>query len=293
MSLRIAFMGTSDFGVPVLKKILTNGYSIACVFTQTDKPVGRGKKVAWSPVKEEALNCGLEIFQPNSKDEIFLLLEQKKINLVVIASYGMILTKKVTDNYLCLNVHPSLLPRYRGPSPIQAALLNGDKETGVTVMVTEEKLDSGAVLIQENIPIDGNENAEVLMQKLAELGGELVCRFINKMKDKEVSKEKIAREYGKKQDENGATYTKKIVKEDGLINWSKSPLEIHNLVCAMYPWPGAYTIKDGKRIKIIKTKINDDGGLEFLIVQPEGKKEMSYKDYLLGNPEIINMRNKA
>ena len=287
MDIKIAFIGTSYFAVPILNNLIKKGFNVVCVLTQPDKPKGRGKKLSISPVKEEALKNNLKIFQPASKNDIFSILKDEQVDLAVIASYGMILNKDVTDNYLCLNIHPSVLPKYRGPSPIQTTLLNGDTETGITLMVTEEKLDAGDIIVQEKIKIEENDNSEGLTKKLAELGGVAAYKFIDKIKSEKIVKENIINRFGKKQNEAEATYTKKIQKEDGLIDWGKTSKDIHNLVRAMYPWPGAYTVVDGKRIKIIKTNIDKEEKLELIIVQPEGKKEMRYKDYLLGNPKII------
>lgn len=295
-------MGTSSFAVPILKKLIETKREIKCVFTSPDKPAGRGRKIAVSAVKQEALKHNLEILQPYSKGEIYLLLKQHDIDLVVIASYGMILTKDVTDHYLCLNIHPSLLPKYRGPSPVRSAILEGEKETGITIMVTQEKLDAGEILMQEKISIADNDTALDISEKLAMLGAGLTNQFLDKIIDmQDVAttiesqshvaagfslRDKTIKKYGQKQDENKATHTKKISKEDGLIDWKKSPTKIHNQVRALYPWPGAYTFVKDKRVKIVKTKVDKNGILKILTVQPEGKKEMPYKDYILGHPPI-------
>lgn len=273
-------MGTPDFAVTILEALVASKEEVAGVVTQPDRPRGRGLKVIFSPVKEFALQNNLKVLQPaNLKDPAALgKIKEMAPELIVTAAYGKILPKTLLDlpRYGAVNVHFSLLPKYRGASPVAHALLHGDKETGVTIFQMDAGLDTGDILLQEKLSINEEDNAGTLTQRLALLGAKLIPRLL---KD-------IGTLPRIKQNEAMATYAPLLKKDDGRIKWDRPAEEIYNLVRAMNPWPGAYTAVNNKTVKIIKTRLEGEK-LQIMVVQSEGKKPMAYKDYLRGHPPII------
>lgn len=299
--MRVVFMGTPDFAVKSLDAVLKAGHEVKGVITQPDRPKGRGKKMLPPPVKERALQLGLPFYQPQSvKDEAFLaLLKRLEAEVIVVAAYGRILPQSVLELPLfgCINVHGSLLPQYRGAAPIQRAILNGDKETGVTIMQMAAGMDTGDILLKKAVPIGENDTTGQLFERLAYLGGELLVDALEALAAGRLQREK--------QNEAEATYAPMLSKTDEIIDWQKPAYILHNQVRGLNPTPGAYTFFNGERLKIWETQVLDDnqnrpagnvlkvdgeglviscqeGALKLLTVQPAGKKIMSFKDFVNG-----------
>jgi len=310
MSLKIIFMGTPKFGAIILEKLADSRYKPILVVTETDKPVGRKKVLTPPPVKVVAEKYEIPVLQPekirNSESEIRNL----KPDLIIVAAYGKILPEEILEipKYGCLNVHPSLLPRWRGPSPVQFAILNGDTDSGVTIMKIAEKVDAGPVLIQRKLKLEGNETYDVLHDKLGKMGGDLLIEIIPEWITGKIDPQL--------QDESRTTYTRILKKEDGKIDWEKSAEEIERQIRAFNLWPGIFTFweKSGKliRIKILKARVLNRAnsktypigktlvagqnelcvqtGKGFLIIerlQLEGKKETDSEDLLRGYSDFI------
>jgi methionyl-tRNA formyltransferase len=278
---KIMFLGTPDFAEIHLSALIDNGEEVICVVTQPDRPSGRGHKMTSPPVKELALRHDLTVLQPTTKLELESLIKKENPDIVIAVAYGMILTKEIVDNYLCLNVHASLLPKYRGPSPIQAAILSGDNEAGTSIMVLDEKMDTGPVITKEHLIIKNTHNVGMLFDELAKLGSVLLVNTLVMLRGK---RDKVEVSY---QDDSAATYTKKITKQDALIDFSKPPGIVCRQIKAMNPWPGAYLEKNGLIIKIPDAKLDEQGNLQILSIKPAGKKEMPYSEYLKGNDPIF------
>lgn len=296
--MKLIFMGTPDFAVPCLEKLIESGYEVPAVFTQPDKPVGRKQIMTAPDVKVCALKHGLTVYQPNSMRDGSAMEIIRKVDpdAIIVAAYGKILPKEILDfpRYGCINVHGSLLPKYRGAAPIQWSVINGDPETGVTIMQMNEGIDTGDMLLQKTLPIEIDDTAESMFDKLAELGAETLIEALEKLERGELSPEK--------QDENLATYASMLDKSISLIDWNKSGTAVHNLVRGLYSWPVAYTLLLGKKLKILCTSPCDKSGeagkvlsLDPLTVacgegsviihelQLEGKKRMDAKTFLVGH----------
>jgi len=271
------FFGTDEFSVVVLEELQKAGFTPACIITAPDKARGRGMKLTPSPVKVWAQKNSIEFLQPESLNPSFVHnLKIKPYDVFVVASYGKILPKDVLEipKYGTLNVHPSLLPLYRGPSPIQSQILDDVEMAGVTIMRMDEKIDHGPIIAQEvlQFPIS-NFQFPKLRDELAKLGGKLLARTIPSWIDDNID--------AQEQDHHAATYTKQIKKEDGLVDVEKDDSEVlHRKFRAYDPWPGIYFFKNGKRIKITDAELKS--GTKFIIkkIIPEGKKEMSYYDFI-------------
>lgn len=300
--MKIIYMGTPEFAVPALESIAKNNYDIPLVVTQEDRRKGRGKKLIPTDIKAKALELGLEVFQPeniNSKESIEKL---KNINpdIIIVTAYGQILKKEILEmpKYGCINIHASILPKYRGAAPINRAIMDGEKETGITIMQMEEGLDTGDILSIEKINIEANDDSEILHDKLKKIGGELI---IKTLKDIELGNIKNI-----KQDDSKATYAEKIFKDTGLIDWNMNGEDLRNFVRGLKPWPSAYTFYKGDIFKIgeveLNNKIGNDEVGKVLKVSKEGifvngvdntiliktfqlpgKKMMKVEDYLRGN----------
>ncbi len=304
--MRIVYMGTPDFSVPPLEKMIENGHEIVAVVTQPDKPKGRSDKLMPSPVKECALKHGLKIMQPVKIREKETVEELKSLNadIFVVAAFGQILSQEVLDipKFGCINIHASLLPKYRGAAPIQMCILNGDKTTGVTIMQMNAGMDTGDILITREIPIEEEDTAGTLFDKLMYLGADLVVEALPMIEKGELTPVP--------QNDAEATKCGKISKEMGHIDWNDSAEKINNLVRGMNPWPSAYTGLNGKMLKIWKAGIcrsadekamagqpgtinsvsrdsffvnTGDGILEVTEIQLEGKKRMPVSAFLAGN----------
>lgn len=250
---RIIFMGTPDFSVPALNALAgRDDFQIVLVVTQPDRPRGRGKKMAFSPVKAAALDLGLKVFQPERLNgpENEVLLASLKPDFFVVAAYGQILSQKILDipKMYPINIHASLLPRYRGASPIQAAVRNMDTTSGVTTMVMARAMDAGDILLKEETRLTPQDTAEDLHDRLSTLGAGLILETIDQVL-----------EGGLKpvpQDHSRATYVPLLKKSDGHIDWSRTAQEIRAHIHAMTPWPGAFTFLDKKRMKIFRAEID-------------------------------------
>ncbi|MBE0426084.1 MAG: methionyl-tRNA formyltransferase [Nitrospirae bacterium] len=295
--MRIVFFGTPAFAIPSLNALLKSGEEVVAVVTQPDKRKGRGHLYTPPPVKEFILDKEIKILQPsNIKDVTFLdELSQLKPDIIIVAAYGKILPEDILElpPYGCINIHASLLPKYRGAAPIQWAIINGEKKTGITIILMDEGLDTGNILLQEEAEISDDDNAETLGQKLSELGASLLVETIKKIKDGSI----------RPVPQEGATIlAPPLKKEDGRIDWSKSARDIFNFVRGMYPWPCAYCYLEKERIKITRVKViegtgkagrikdvdNDiivgtgEGLISINELQPEGKRPMTAKAFLHG-----------
>ena len=302
--MRIVFMGTPEFAVPSLNALVESGYEICGVFTQPDKPKNRGMRLQASPVKEYALSVGLPVFQPvKMRDgEALAILQRLKPDLIAVAAYGKILPVDIleTPPLGCINVHSSLLPKYRGAAPINWAILNGEDETGVTIQRMAEGIDTGDILAQISTPIDINENAAQLLTRLAQLGAELLVETVRKLETGSAS--------AISQDESRASHAPMLSKELSPMDWKKTARQLHDQVRGLYPWPSAVAVPDGIRCKIIRTSLlevetnqqpgtvlqadkkglrvacGDGRVLEILELQPDGKKVMTAAAFLMGHP---------
>lgn len=296
--MKIVFMGTPDFAVPSLKALIGAGHEIAAVYTQPDKPKGRGHKLLPPPVKALALEHGIPVYQPATLKNEQAIEELRAIapELIVVAAYGKLLPKAVLDlpAHGCINVHGSLLPKYRGAAPIQWAVLNGDKTTGVTIMRMAEGIDTGDMFTKAETEIGENETSGELFDRLMLLGADLLVKTIDKLD----SFTPIP------QNDAEATHAPMIRKEMGAIDWTKPASAVHNLVRGLNPWPSAYLTVDGKRMKLFMTrpvKANGlpgtvamldgemtvycgEGAVQLVEIQPENGKRMRGSDYLRGHP---------
>ena len=304
---KIIFFGTPDFARPSLEKLINSGYLVIDVVTQPDKKIGRKQKEIHSPVKELALKHKIPVFQPEKISDPNCVQKIKDLNpgLIVVAAYGQILPKEILEipKYGCINIHASLLPKYRGVSPIQAAILNGDKETGVTIILMDEKMDHGKIVKSSKLKVQSDITLSELHDELAKLGAELLVEILPKWFSGQIKP--------KTQDESQASYTKILKKEDGQIDWHKSAEVIERQIRAFTPWPGSFCFWGNKRLKIIKAKVLDinktepgkvyeigdkiavqtgENMLELERIQLEGKKEMDVKEFLRGYPEFVGTK---
>ena len=242
----VVFMGTPDFSVPILEALIQH-YSVIGVVTQPDRPAGRGGKIRISPIKEIAIKHSIPVFQPEKlrKKSSIEALQQWKPDIYVVAAFGQILPQVVLDipAYGSINVHASLLPRWRGAAPIHAAIRSGDAETGITIMKMDAGLDTGPMISQRAIPIEADETAQSLHDKLAELGANLLIETMPGYLSGEFSPQA--------QPEEGITYAPQISKEEGVIDWERDTASIERLVRAFTPWPGTFTFFRGKQLKIL------------------------------------------
>ncbi len=282
--MKIIFMGTPEFSAVILKALIDNNYEISAVVTNPDAPVGRKQILTSSPVKRLIVSgqWPIEIFQPTTKSELSAISDKllaMKPDLAVVAAYGKIIPKNILalPRYGTINVHPSLLPKYRGASPIQNAILSGDKKTGITIMKLDEEMDHGGIISNIQVQISNLDTYENLSQKLAETGAELLIKTIPNYVSGKIKPVE--------QNHAEATYTKIIKKEDGKINWSKNPAEIERMIRAFYPWPSAWTIWNGKILKILEAEIRG-GSLEIKKLQLEGGKALSMKEFLNGHKDF-------
>lgn len=278
---RILFMGTPEFAVHIVDAVFRHFPELlSAVVTMPDAGRGRGKKETPSEVKQWAMKQHIPAETPQTKQEIIRLAEKYNPDLILVAAYGMILPKAVTDRYLCVNVHASLLPKYRGASPIQTALLRGDNRTGVTLFRMNEKMDEGDILLEREIPILETDNFGTLHDKLAALGAEASCDLI-RIYQSESELIPVPQRH------KNATYCKKIDKEDLKLPSEETPVQKLNRIRAFSPQPGAYTDHRGKRVKILAAELASGNRLLPTCVKPEGKNAMTYSDYLLAHDPLI------
>lgn len=263
---RIVFMGTPEFSVPSLSALIDEpGFDVVCVVTQPDRPKGRGRKPAPSPVKTLALRHGIPVLEPlRIRDEGFIdTLRGLKLDFIVVVAYGKILPPSVLEipKMGCINLHASLLPKYRGASPINWAIMRGEKETGVCTMLMDEGMDTGPLLLEERVSIGEDETAEELERRLSLLGPPLVVKTLKLLAEGRITP--------RRQDNSLVTYAPMLKKEDGRIDWRRSAQEIKNLVRGVYPWPGAYTHLRGKVVKIHRVRVyNDDSSMDLKGIEP-------------------------
>ena len=300
--MRILMMGTPDFAIPTLDALVNSNHEVVGVISQQDKPKGRGHHLVPTPLKEAALSYGLPVYQPKTlKDEAFMeLLTKLAPDLIVVVAYGKILPKSVLDfpRYGCVNVHASLLPKYRGAGPIQWSIINGETETGITTMQMGEGLDTGDILLQERVPITDDLTADVLFDTLATLGGKLLIETVKGLENGAI--------IPKPQQESEATYAPMLDKATGYVDFSISAHQVLRLIRGVTPWPSALVLYEDKRMKILDAKVVSETspkapgtilsvsregilvacGKDCLLlteIQMEGSKRMPVSEYLLGH----------
>ena len=298
--MRVVFMGTPDFSVPALENIAKR-YEVVAVVTQQDRPKGRGHKMQYTPVKEKAIELEIPVYQPKrvKAHEFVDILKTLKPDVIVVIAFGQILSKEILElpKHGCINVHASLLPKYRGAAPIQWAVINGDKKSGVTTMYMAEGLDTGDIIDTSEIVLDEKETGGSLFDKLADLGGKLILNTLDKLETGTATRTR--------QDDARSTYAGKITKELGKIDFTKSAVEIERLIRGLNPWPSAFTYMDDKMLKIWNadvleetveeepgtiTEVNKkfikvatgEGYLLLKEIQLEGKKRMDVTSFLNG-----------
>jgi methionyl-tRNA formyltransferase len=308
--MRIVFMGTPDFAVGALEAIIKAGHEVVAVVTQPDKPKGRSGQMQFPPVKECALKYNIPVFQPAKikTPEAVEELRGYSADIFVVAAFGQILSKEILDmpRLGCVNIHASLLPKYRGAAPINWCIIDGEEKTGVTIMQMNEGLDTGDILTVKEVPIDKKETAETLFDKLSVAGAELIVDTLPKLANGEVTPIQ--------QDDSKSSYAKLMHKSLGKVDWTKSAVSIERLVRGLNSWPSAFTSFNGKTVKLWSCDVVSDtdnkgeagtivnvtkdyfdvacgeGVLRVLELQLEGKKRMDTKSFLLGNQWKVGMR---
>lgn len=310
--MKIVYMGTPDFAVAPLEAILKAGHEVSAVVTQPDKQKGRGKEVQMTPVKECALRHGIPVFQPAKikEKEAVEQLSSYPADIFVVAAFGQLLSEEILNmpRLGCINIHASLLPAYRGAAPIQWVILNGEKETGVTIQQMEKGLDTGDMLLKTVVPIDAKETGESLHDKLMEAGAALVVDALSKIEKGEVIPQK--------QDDKLSSYASKLTKSMGRIDWKKDAEELERLVRGLNSWPSAYTFYRGKTLKIWEADVIEEPGdgkyerqsgcvadvekdyfdiatgkgiLRIRSLQLEGKRRMTVREFLAGYEIALGM----
>lgn len=301
--MRIIFMGTPDFSVPALTALVEAGHEVIAVVTQPDKPKGRGKVVQMPPVKEKALEYGIPVYQPvKARDPEFVsLLKAMNPDVMVVAAFGQLLPKSILDipKYGCVNIHASLLPKYRGAAPIQFAVINGETVSGITTMMMAETLDTGDILDQEVVALDEKETGGSLHDKLSAVGGRLIIETLKKLE--------AGTAVRTVQDEEQMTYFGMLKKSMGDIDWNQDAVSIERLIRGLNPWPSAYTSWEGKIIKLWEADVVEEeyegvcgqvvktgkdslyvktgkGTLAVKELQLQGKKRMDTGAFLRGYP---------
>jgi len=305
--MRILFMGTPDFAVASLKRLVEDGHDVCGVFTQPDKPKNRGHKMAFSPVKEYALTVGIPVYQPvKLRDgEALRLVEELAPELIVVAAYGRILPEDIlnTPPYGSINVHSSILPKYRGAAPINWAILNGDSVTGVTIMYMAKELDAGDVILCRETAIDPDEDAQTLTMRLAALGADALAEAVERLHDGTAVRTP--------QDHSAYTYAPMLDRSLSPLDFARSARQLHDQVRGLIPWPCASTTLDGKNVKVYRTAVGSETALtagkiaeagkqglaiacgdgrllRILELQAEGGKRMAAADYLRGHPVQVD-----
>tara|TARA_B100000686_G_scaffold285952_1_gene310406 strand:- start:66 stop:974 length:909 start_codon:yes stop_codon:yes gene_type:complete len=294
-------MGTPEFSVPILQSLISFGHDIRAVYTQPPRPAGRGKKNKVSPVQSLAELNGLTVKTPHSlkTDEEQEYFEKLGLDAAIVVAYGLILPKTFLEvpRLGCINIHASLLPRWRGAAPIQRAIMAGDTKTGVTIMQMDEQLDTGPIFTTSEVEITDQTTSETLHQSMANLGACIINKTLKDINSKNLR--------AIEQSTSGISYADKLSRDEGYVDWNKSAEEIEKLVRALYPWPGAWTEIDGSRIKIFESKVIPASkqifppgtiidnkltiscgrnSLRLVRLQKQGKKIMNTEEYLNGNP---------
>ena len=296
---RIVFMGTPQFACPTLQRLLDRGENVVAVVTQPDRPKGRGQQTLPPPVKSLAASHGIPVLQPVKVrlPEVVAEIRALEPELIVVVAFGQILPKSLLDipRLGCINVHASLLPRYRGAAPLNWCIINGEEETGVTTMMMDPGLDTGDMLLKKATPIGPDEDTESLHDRMALLGAETLAETLDLLAAGKLQRER--------QDDALTCYAPMLKKEDGLVDWGKDAATVKNLVRGMTPWPGAYSFLDGKLLKILRAQSASgagspgevlsagregievacgSGSLLIKELQLEGKKRLSAADFLAG-----------
>ena len=299
--MKLVFMGTPEFSVPSLEALLAGEWEIQAVVTQPDRRQGRGHKVRYSPIKEIALEAGVPVLQPEEVAELSFVEKLKGLNpdAIVVVAFGQLIPSAVLHlpRHGCINVHPSLLPRYRGAAPIQQAIIDGCSKTGITTMLLDEGWDTGDILLQREVTIEPSDTAESLEERLALLGAEVLIETLTRLGDGSLEPTP--------QDETQVTYTQKLTRESGNISWESPTVEIIDLVRGLVPWPGAFTMHRGEVLKIWEaTKSQQEtiavpgtilgvsqsgiivatgsGCISLEVVQPPNRARMRGRDYANG-----------
>ena len=299
----IVFFGTPQFAVPSLERLIASRHTVRAVVTQPDRPRGRGQRVVDAPVKAAARQHGIEVFQPERLREpaVAATLAGWTPDLGVVVAYGKLIPRELLQlpRFGMINVHASLLPKYRGASPVHRAIMGGERETGVTIMQVVEALDAGDMLAKTARPIDPGETSEAVERDLAGLGARLLVDVIDRLEAGTIVAEP--------QDDARSTYAPRLRKEEGLIDWSLPAQRIHDRVRGLYPWPHAYTYLDGARLIVLQTRLANvpaagapgeildasieaihvatgDGVLAVERLQPEGRRPMTAREFLAGRP---------
>ncbi len=314
--MKVVFMGTPDYAVAALEAIVASEHQVVAAVTQPDKPKGRSGKMQMTPVKECALKYDIPVFQPVKvkAQEAVEMLQSYEADVFVVAAFGQILSEEILQmpKYGCVNIHASLLPKYRGAAPIQWAIINGEQESGITIMQMDQGIDTGDILMQSVVPIDRKETGESLYHKLAKEGARMIVEALRRIEAGDITPEK--------QNEAESSYVKILQKSMGEIAWDKDAVQIERLVRGMNSWPSAYTTYHGKTLKIWDSSVCEDeeagdGSLENALpgtiiavgkdafyvqtgdkalkiteIQLEGKKRMAVKDFLLGAKICIGER---
>lgn len=303
--MRILFMGTPDFAAESLKALIKDGRDVVAVISQPNKPKNRGMKVALTPVAAVAEEAGIPVYQPETLKggAIEELLKEVNPDIIVVVAYGKLLPEYVLNypKYGCINIHGSLLPKYRGAAPIQYTILNGEAEGGVTSMYMAKGMDTGDMILKKSTPVTESDTAGVLHDRLAIIGAELLLETLDAIKNGTAPRQA--------QNDSEATYASQLTKEMGNIDWNKSADEVINLIRGLDPWPSAYSFADGKRFKIFTSKKEDrsgeagkvlevgngvlvacgEGSIRIFEIQPENKKRMKVEDFLRGNPTFFEV----
>ncbi len=300
--MNIVFMGTPEFALPTLKALHHSSHSILAIITQPDKQKGRGQKLLVSPIKQYALDSDLPTLQPETVNapELIESLKKNQPDVIIVVAFGQILSEpflKISKQF-CINLHSSLLPKYRGAAPIHRAILNGDTKSGVTTIIMDKGMDTGDILLMQEIPIHETDNAQTLHDTLSKIGGALVIETLRRLEENTL--------LPIPQDHSQATYAAKLKKEEGLIKWDQPATTLLNQVRGLTPWPGTFTLLNKKRLRILKVQIAEgtpddmpgkvaqvtDMGIEIgtgqgrLVItelQLENKKSMSAKSFLVGH----------
>lgn len=303
--MKILFMGTPDFAAESLKALIKDGRKVAAVISQPNKPKNRGMKISLTPVAAVAEEAGIPVYQPETlkNGAIEELLKEVNPDIIVVVAYGKLLPEYILNypKYGCINIHGSLLPKYRGAAPIQYTILNGEVEGGVTSMYMAKGMDTGDMILKKSTPITENDTAGTLHDTLAIIGAELLLETLDAIKEGTAPRHV--------QDDGEATYASQLTKEMGNIDWNKSADEVINLIRGLDPWPSAYSFANGKRFKIFTSKKEDrsgeagkvievgngvlvacgEGSVRIFEIQPENKKRMKVEDFLRGNPTFFEV----
>ncbi len=297
--MNLVFMGTPDIAAHSLEMLIKAGHTVSAVFTKPDKPVGRKQILTAPPVKELAVSKNIPVFQPDTlrDGEAYRILKEINPEIIVVVAYGKLLPKEILElpKFGCINAHASLLPKYRGSSPIQWSIVCGETKTGITTMYMDEGMDTGDIIETDELCIGGNETAEELFERLTIMAGELLCSTLGKIEDGTAIRVP--------QDEINASYAPMIKKEMGKIDFNKTANQVHNLVRGFYSWPAAYTFLGEKRLKVYKTELCElsgeagtvlksdnalivackEGSVRLAEIQLEGSKRTTDTEFLRGN----------